>query len=113
MLRRYGLLVPIGLAFDWLLWRHPTMFGVVEALGAPVVAGAVLAVAVGARWLPALAVATLAAVVLAERAVDGDAGCGRTRSSPRSSPQSPTSGSLLVGMAASRTRPVPPTAARA
>src|SRR5215510_3739974 len=33
VMRRYGLLVPIGLAFDWLLWRHPAMFGVIEALG--------------------------------------------------------------------------------
>ena len=47
MLRRYGLLVPIGLAFDWLL-RHPAMFGVIEALGVTVVVGAGLAVAVGA-----------------------------------------------------------------
>ena len=33
VLRRYGLLVPIGLALDWVFWRHPAMFGVLEALG--------------------------------------------------------------------------------
>src|SRR5262245_22657529 len=74
VLRRYGLLVPIGLAFDWLLWRHPAMFGVIEALGATVVVGAAIAVAMGPRWLPAVAAVTLAAGMLAERVVTGNAG---------------------------------------
>src|SRR5918996_1467250 len=55
ILRRYGLLVPIGLGLDWLLWRHPAMFGALEALGATVVVGAALAATVPARWLPGLA----------------------------------------------------------
>src|SRR5918996_569160 len=60
ILPRYGLLVPIGLGLDWLLWRHPAMFGVLEALGATVVVGAALAATVPARWLPGLAAGTLA-----------------------------------------------------
>ena len=103
MVRRYGLLVPIGLAFDWLLWRHPTMFGVIEALGVTVVVGATLAVAVGARWLPALAVATLATGVLAERAVSGNAGWWADEVVAGKFPAVTYLGFVLVGMAAVRT----------
>jgi len=103
MVRRYGLLVPIGLAFDWLLWRHPTMFGVIEALGVTVVVGAALAVAVGARWLPALAVATLATGVLAERAVSGNAGWWADEVVAGKFPAVTYLGFVLVGMAAVRT----------
>jgi uncharacterized membrane protein len=103
VLRRYGLLVPIGLAFDWLLWRHPTMFGVIEALGATVVVGAALAVAVGARWLPALAVTMLAAGVLAERAVTGNAGWWANEVVAGKFPAITYLGFVLVGMAAVRT----------
>src|SRR5262245_57340538 len=64
VMRRYGLLVPIGLAFDWLLWRHPAMFGVIEALGVTVVAGAAVAIVVGPRLLPAVAAGIVVAGVL-------------------------------------------------
>jgi hypothetical protein len=103
VVRRYGLLIPIGLAFDWLLWRHPAMFGVIEALGVTVVVGAVLAVAVGARWLPALAVATLATGVLAERAVGGNAGWWADELVAGKFPAVTYLGFVLVGMAAVRT----------
>jgi uncharacterized membrane protein len=107
MLRRYGLLVPIGLAFDWLLWRHPAMFGVIEALGATVVVGAALTVAlavtVGARWLPAFAAATVAAGVLAERAVAGTAGWWAEEVLAGKFPAVTYLGFVLVGMAAVRT----------
>jgi uncharacterized membrane protein len=103
VVRRYGLLVPIGLAFDWLLWRHPTMFGVIEALGVSVVVGAALAVAVGARWLPALAVVTLATGVLAERAVSGNAGWWADEVVAGKFPAVTYLGFVLVGMAAVRT----------
>ncbi|HEY6417126.1 MAG TPA: acyltransferase family protein [Acidimicrobiales bacterium] len=103
VLRRYGLLIPVGLAFDWLLWRHPAMFGVIEALGVTVVIGAGLAVAVGARWLPALAAATLAAGVLAERAVTGNAGWWADEVVAGKFPAVTYVGFVLVGMAAVRT----------
>jgi uncharacterized membrane protein len=103
VLRRYGLLVPIGLAFDWLLWRHPAMFGVIEALGVTVVVGAGLAVTVGARWLPALAAATLAAGVLAERAVTGNAGWWADEVVAGKFPAVTYVGFVLAGMAAVRT----------
>jgi uncharacterized membrane protein len=103
MLRRYGLLVPIGLAFDWLLWRHPAMFGVIEVLGVTVVVGAGLAVTVGARWLPALAAATLAAGVLAERAVSSNAGWWADEVVAGKFPAVTYVGFVLVGMAAVRT----------
>lgn len=66
VLRRYGLLVPIGVALDWLLWRDPSMFGVLEALGLAVVLGAAVAALVPARWLPVAALATLVAGMTAE-----------------------------------------------
>jgi uncharacterized membrane protein len=103
VLRRYGLLVPIGLAFDWLLWRHPAMFGVIEALGVTVVVGAGLAVAAGARWLPALAVATLVTGVLAERAVSGNPGWWADEVVAGKFPAVTYLGFVLVGMAAVRT----------
>jgi uncharacterized membrane protein len=103
VLRRYGLLVPIGLAFDWLLWRHPAMFGVIEALGVTVVAGAALAVAVGSRWLPAVAAGTLAAGMLAEAAVTGSAGWWADEVVAGKFPAVTYLGFVLVGMAAVRT----------
>jgi hypothetical protein len=104
VLRRYGLLVPIGLAFDWVLWRHPAMFGVIEALGVTVVAGAAIAVAVGgSRWLPAVAAGTLAAGILAERAVTGNAGWWADEVVAGKFPAVTYLGFVLVGMAAVRT----------
>ena len=103
VLRRYGLLVPIGVAFDWLLWRHPGMFGVIEALGLTVVVGAALAVAVGSRWLPLLAAGALAAGILAERAVTGDGGWWADEVVAGKFPAVTYLGFVLVGMASVRT----------
>jgi peptidoglycan/LPS O-acetylase OafA/YrhL len=103
VLRRYGLLVPIGLTLDWLLWRHPTMFGVIEALGVTVVAGAALAVAVGSRWLPMLAAVTLAAGMLAESAVTGNGGWWADEVVAGKFPAVTYLGFVLVGMAVVRT----------
>lgn len=72
VLRRYGMLVPIGLALDWVLWRNPYMFGVIEALGVTVVLGAVVAAVVPGRALPVVAVAVVIAGIWSERAVEGD-----------------------------------------
>jgi uncharacterized membrane protein len=103
VLRRYGLLVPIGVAFDWVLWRNPMMFGVIEALGVTVVVGAALAVAVGPRWLPGLAAGTLAAGMLAERAVTGNGGWWADEVVAGKFPAVTYLGFVLLGMAAVRT----------
>jgi uncharacterized membrane protein len=71
VVRRYGMLVPIGLALDWVFWRDPQMFGVLEALGVAVLLGAAVAAVVPRRVLPGVAVAVLAAGVWSERAVEG------------------------------------------
>lgn len=70
--RRYGMLVPVGLALDWVFWRNPRMFGVLEALGLTVVVGAAVAAAVPRRFLPGVAMGTLALGILSERAVEGE-----------------------------------------
>ena len=103
VLRRYGLLVPIGLAFDWLLWRHPTMFGVIEALGVTVVVGAALAMAAGSRLLPVLAAGALAAGMLAERAVSGNGSWWADEVVAGKFPAVTYLGFVLVGMAVVRT----------
>jgi hypothetical protein len=69
--RRYGMLVPIGLALDWVFWRDPLMVGVLEALGFTVVLGAAIAAVVPRRLMPSVAVAVLVAGIWSERAVAG------------------------------------------
>src|SRR5918996_1004379 len=103
ILRRYGLLVPIGLGLDWLLWRHPAMFGVLEALGATVVVGAALAAAVPARWLPGLAAGTLAGGMLAERVVADDHAWWASEVLAGKFPAVTYLGLVVVGMAAAGT----------
>src|SRR5262245_30162554 len=73
VLRRYGLLVPIGMALDWVLWRHPTMFGVLEALGVAVVVAAAVVAAFPDRLLPAAAAFTVAGGIVVEHLADGRA----------------------------------------
>lgn len=71
VLRRYGLLVPIGMALGWVLWRDPLMCGVLEVLGVTVVLGAAVAGVVPARALPVVAGAALWLGVWSEHAVEG------------------------------------------
>ena len=71
VLRRYGLLVPVGVALDWLLWRDPLMCGVLEVLGLTVVLGAGIAALLPARALPLAAAAVVWAGVRSEQAVGG------------------------------------------
>ena len=71
VLRRYGALVPIGLALDWALWRNPAMFGVLEALGVCVVLGAAVVAIVPDRWLPTTAALAVVGGVAVERSVAG------------------------------------------
>lgn len=72
VLRRYGMLVPIGLALDWVMWRNIAMFGVLEALGVAVVLGAVVAAVVPRVALVPVTVAVLVAGVWSQRFVEGD-----------------------------------------
>ena len=71
VVRRYGLLVPIGMALDWWFWRDPAMFGVLEALGVTVVAGALVAALTPVRALPVVTAVTVWLGVWCERAVAG------------------------------------------
>ena len=71
VLRRYGLLVPIGMTLDWVLWRHPTMFGVLEALGLAVVVAAAVVAVVPDRLLAAAAAFTVAGGIVAEHFANG------------------------------------------
>src|SRR5262245_12354397 len=74
VMRRYGLLVPIGLTLDWVFWRHPSMFGVLEALGFAVVAAAAVAAVIPDRLLPAAAAVTVAGGMVVERLATGHGG---------------------------------------
>jgi len=71
ILRRYGLLVPLGMGLRWVLWRSPFGFGVLEALGLAVLAAAAIVLIVPRRLAWASAVAMLMVGVLAERASQG------------------------------------------
>jgi hypothetical protein len=61
ILRRYGLLVPLGVGLRWILGRSPWGFGVLEALGVTVVVGAALAALVPGRLRWAAAAMVLVA----------------------------------------------------
>jgi hypothetical protein len=67
IVRRYGLLVPLGVGLRWALGRSPLGFGVLEALGVTVVAAAALAAVVPGRLRWALAGAALAVGMLSVR----------------------------------------------
>jgi hypothetical protein len=103
VLRRYGALVPIGVALDWLLWRDPLMFGVLEALGVAVVAGAACAAVVPRRWLPVVAAAVLVAGIWCERAVAGRQSWLADEAIGGKFPIVTYLGFVLVGIAAVRT----------
>lgn len=67
VLRRYGLLLPIGVALHWILFDDPRGWGVLHVLGAGVVLSTLLA-----RRLPAPAIGALAgaALVVGPRVVE-------------------------------------------
>lgn len=103
VLRRYGLLVPIGMALDWVLWRNPLMCGVLEVLGATVVLGAAVAAVVPTRALPTLSAAVVCGGAWSERAVAGRAGWWSTELIGGKFPLVTYLGFVLVGVAAVRT----------
>jgi uncharacterized membrane protein len=102
ILRRYGLLVPIGMALDWVLWRDPLMCGVLEVLGVTVVLGAAVAAAVPTRALPVVAAAVVWGGVWFEQAVAGRAGWWSTELIGGKFPLVTYLGFVLVGVAAVR-----------
>jgi hypothetical protein len=72
VVRRYGLLVPLGIAIHWVLWRDPLSWGVLETLGVVVVLSTVLARRVPIAVLgAATAVALVVGPQVAER-LSGD-----------------------------------------
>jgi len=102
VLRRYGLLVPIGLTLDWVFWRHPAMFGVLEALGVAVVAAAAVAAVIPDRLLPAAAAITVAGGMVAERLATGHAGWWADEFLAGKFPAVTYVGFVLVGVAVVR-----------
>ena len=102
ILRRYGLLVPVGMALDWVLWRDPLMCGVLEVLGVTVVLGAAVAAAVPARALPVVAAAVVWGGVWSEQAVAGREGWWSTELIGGKFPLVTYLGFVLVGVAAVR-----------
>jgi hypothetical protein len=102
VLRRYGVLVPVGLTLDWVLWRDPAMFGVLEALGVAVVAAAAVAAVFPDRLLPAAAAVTVAGGVVAERLATGHAGWWADEFLAGKFPVVTYVGFVLVGVAAVR-----------
>ena len=73
VVRRYALLIPMGMLLQWLFTSHvPFDWGVLQALGVGVVASTLLTMLVRSPvWATALAVAALVAGPMIEHAVDG------------------------------------------
>lgn len=74
VVRRYGLLVPLGMGLQWLLRGDPLGFGVLEALGVTVVLAAGLAAVVPDRGLPAATGTVLVLGVVTQRVSAGSDG---------------------------------------
>jgi hypothetical protein len=76
VLRRYGLLVPIGMVIQWLFTSHvPFDWGVLQALGTGVVVSTAVAMIVWSpRMLGVCAMAALVAGPMAEAAAEGHTG---------------------------------------
>lgn len=103
VVRRYGMLVPIGLALDWVFWRNPLMFGVLEALGVTVVLGGVVAALLPRRGLPVVAVAVVGLGIWCERAVEGQPSWLADEAIGGKFPIVTYLGFVLMGVAAVRT----------
>lgn len=67
LLRRYGLLVPLGIGLRWVLGWNTDGFGVLEALGVTVLLATAVAAVLPARLEPLAAVGLLAAGMQLER----------------------------------------------
>jgi hypothetical protein len=102
VMRRYGLLVPIGMALAWALWREPFRFGVLEALGVTVVVAAVVAACLPGGLVTVGAAVALWCGVLVERDVTGQTDWAAVRFWGGSFPAITYMGFVLAGMAAVR-----------
>jgi len=102
VLRRYGLLVPIGMALAWVLWREPFRFGVLEALGVTVVAAAAVAACLPGGLVTVGAAVALWCGVLVERDVTGQTDWAAVQFLGGSFPAITYMGFVLVGIAAVR-----------
>jgi hypothetical protein len=103
VVRRYGMLVPIGLALDWVFWRNPLMVGVLEALGVTVVLGGVVAAMLPRRVLPVVAVAVVGLGIWCERVVEGEPSWLADEAIGGKFPIVTYLGFVLIGVAAVRT----------
>jgi Heparan-alpha-glucosaminide N-acetyltransferase, catalytic len=102
VLRRYGLLVPIGMGMHRVLWGPPYSFGVLEALGVTVAVGALVAALLPGGLLTFGAVAALVAGVLVERGVTGQVDWMAVEFWAGAFPVVTYLGFVLVGMVAVR-----------
>src|SRR5690606_25727599 len=103
VLRRDGMLVAIGVALGWALWREPRMFGVLEVLGTAVVAAAAVSAVVPRRLTPLAAAGALWAGMWLERALEGDPSWLADEVLAGKFPLVTYLGFVLVGVAAVRT----------
>lgn len=103
VLRRYGLLVPIGMALGWVLWGDPFAFGVLEAIGVTVVASALLSAVLPGSALAVAALAALMFGVAVERDVTGQTDWLAVELLGGNFPVLTYMGFVLCGMAAVRT----------
>src|SRR5215207_5061731 len=102
VLRRYGLLVPVGMALAWFLWREPFAFGVLEALGTTVCVAAVLGALLPGGLVSVAATTALIAGVMVERDVTGQTDWLAVEFWAGNFPAITYLGFVLVGMAAVR-----------
>ena len=102
VLRRYGLLVPVGMALGWFLWREPYAFGVLEALGTTVCVAAVVGALLPGGLVTIAATTALVAGVLVERDMTGQTDWLAVEFWAGNFPAITYLGFVLVGMAAVR-----------
>ncbi|QGG94411.1 heparan-alpha-glucosaminide N-acetyltransferase domain-containing protein [Actinomarinicola tropica] len=102
VLRRYGLLVPIGLLIHLAIFRTEYGFGVLEAIGITVVAAASLLAVVPTRVLPAVAAGVLVLGPWLERRAADESGWVAEHLLGGTFPVVTYLGFVLVGVAASR-----------
>jgi Heparan-alpha-glucosaminide N-acetyltransferase, catalytic len=102
VLRRYGLLVPVGMALGWFLWREPSAFGVLEALGTTVCVAAVVGALLPGGLVTVAATTALVAGVMVERDMTGQTDWLAVEFWAGNFPAITYLGFVLVGMAAVR-----------
>lgn len=102
VVRRYGLLIAVGMSLVWVMWRAPFTFGVLEALGLTVVVGAAVSALLPDQLLTVAAGAALYGGVTVERGLDGRTDWLASEFLGGKFPAITYLGFVLVGMAAIR-----------